>query len=331
MISCKPKFDPNLEFIPTDVIYGSVSSDNAVNTFRVYAGFSADEFNSEGLVNDSNAIYHNDSMEFQIVEFDYNHEQTKSKYLSKFANNDLKSQVFNFNHNVFYQFDSSEFSITDGYYYKIRLENLKTNKVSYSEIQAISDFTIEKPTSGYNPGSLIGKDGFKNRSVKVSSKWDYEFISKIDLMLIIEKREIWQIGGSRVGLDTLIFPITEKHHKGFGIPTHFTFKLDSEKLLNFINENLSPIESDNYWRRFDLVRYDITNFSKEMKEYIEAEQAFNSLAQDKPVYSNILNEEDDSPELGLFFSHKKNSKSIVFDDSTMAFLDTSAIYKHLGF
>lgn len=330
-LGCKPKFDPNLEFTPTDIIYGAISSDNKLNRFYVYSGFDADYFDENGKVKDSSSIYHKDSIELTITEFDYDDEQLRSYFIKSYSDDYLVSDVFDFNYNKYFQFDSSEFKITDGYYYKLRLENLKTQKVSYSKIQTISEFSIEKSEAGYNPGSLYGKQGFKNRKAILESIWDKEFYSKIEMHLIVETREIWQLGGRIIERDTLVFPIIKKSHSGFSLPTRFTYFLDAENFFNFLKENLNPIESNDYWRRFELVSYHIENYSKEMKEYIEAENGYNSLAQYKPIYSNVINEETNTPEAGVFYSHKSFDYLFSFDDSTMAFLDTSATYKNLGF
>ena len=329
---CKPKFDPNLEFTPVDVVYGAVSSDNAKNRFYIYTGFDANYVDKNGKVNDSSAINSADSVEVQLIEFDYNHEQVNNIFLKKHFDNSLKAKDFNFTYNEYYEVDSSQFSIIDGHYYKLRVENLRTEKVSYSEIQSLSEFDIDKVKKGDKVGALIGKRGYKNKRMKIESKWDKEFYSKVELHLIIQTRKVIQLGGDVIKTDTLYLSLKSDRHIGYNLPTEFVFTLDVKRLLDFIDDNLDKLyETPDHWRRFEKVYYHVENYSKEMSNYLLAEEGFNSLAQDKPIYTNIFDEDTDEEQLGLFYSHKTNEKCIFFDDSTMAYLDTSASYKHLGF
>ena len=331
IISCEPDFDPNSEFVPTDVIYGDISLDEDKVKVLVFSAFTADEFDSKGTVNDSNAIYYQDSVILEILEYDCDHEYKRSLRLDKKQDNNFSSDVFNFSNRIYYEIDTTKLNLNEGCYYKLRLSNLKTEKVSVSEVRLLRNISFAQPGFDNDNINFIRNNEYLNYTIQIRSEDLKEYISNLKMYFIIETRKTLQTGGGVLSIDTLIYPMSNRNfYIAYSLPNYASYRLSSNSMFTFLLNNLDSI-GENQWRLFRKIYFVTKTYSPELKEYIEAEDHFNSLTQYKPIYTNVYDENTGEEQLGLFYSHKTEKRFIKFNDTTMSFLDTSDTYKHLGF
>lgn len=329
--ACKPEFDPNEDFEVIDVMYGGLDSDADTSIIKVFSAFPHDFIDKQGDVISSDAIYYRDSMELELTEYDPSGVLVKQMLLPKVAANNMRQGYFNFDENEYFVVDSSQFRITEDYHYTLRLRNLKTGKVSVASIKCIGDFTILKPFYDKKAINFVRNNEYLNTVIQLQSKTDKEFVTDTYFNTVYTHRKSLQTGGGVLVRDTLVLPIKlGSGHESHQLPTIQLSVISGSAWINLLLQTLDPVTEDE-WRRFEEFYIEINTYSKELKNYVEAEQHFNALSQQKPIYTNIYDETTEAPQAGVFYSKKTKIRYISLSDTTQAYFDTSAVVKHLGF
>lgn len=329
--SCKEEFDPNSEFVPFDIIYGSINGDAETNEILVFSGFDASQFDSKGIVNSEESIYHEDSVTLELVEFDDKNNEISSIFLKKVSNDNLESPTFNFTTNGYYQFNTSDFDIKGDRNYQLKFKNYKTEKVTYSNIRTIDDFYFKKPRIENIEINFVRDKKFLDYFIEIESLTNSKFISNAHVNFHIEERTTIQNGNHLIKKYDLQFPIVNHQVRDkTKLPAREKYKLDASSMFRFLLANLPPI-MEKRWRKLVNINFEVGIYSNDLKEYLDAENSFSSLSQTKPFYTNIYDLNTKEPQRGVFYSYKKENISFGLKDSTYQFLDTSSVYHVLGF
>lgn len=329
--SCKEEFDPNSEFVPFDIIYGSINGDVETNKILVFSAFDASQFDSRGIVNSEESIYHEDSVSLELIEFDEENNERNSIFLEKVSDDNLESPIFNFTTNSYYQFNTSDFGIKEDHNYQLKFKNYKTEKVTYSNIRTIDDFYFKKPKIENIEINFVRDKKFLDYFIEIESFSNSEFISNASVNFHIEERTTIQYGNHLIKKYDLQFPIVNHQIRNkTKLPAQEKYKVDASSMFRFLIQSLPPI-MEKRWRKLVNINFEVGVYSNDLKEYLDAENNFSSLSQTKPFYTNIYDLNTKEPQRGVFYSYKKENIPFRLQDTTYNFLDTSSVYKVLGF
>lgn len=327
LFGCKPKFDPNAEYKPIDVIYGIIDPDADKQYISVTEIFqNTDGTNAETLARDNNNVYNDDFSVFIInkrtgYELQLEKEIIEGREEGTFSNTD----------NILYTFENRNFTILDSnnvYRVEVRREN---EKVSYAEIKTVNNILITRPSLLGNPQLNLRKgDDFNDEIISVRNFVDDKLLFQVNLFLIYDS---FDSDGAILSTDTLEYLVQTKefYDAESKDPYEQDFNISGNSLITFISNNISPIIGKEKLRIFSPNTYlTVEAYGPEMFEYIKAEENFSTLSQSKPFYTNIFDASSGDEQAGVFTSVKKETRSgFSVASSTIKYLQDN--YSALGF
>lgn len=321
--ACKPNFDPSDDFKEVDVVYTILDPDSSIQYIQVGRGFLTKGENALDISKNTDSIYHTDSINVEILELENNGIITQSFKLKKQPFNNRKEGPF-VNPEHFLYSTSSTIKIKDETKYKIRVTNVATQKTSFADIKTLQEFDYKEVFNGGISFSFINDNEIRDQRVDVGNTNGSGVIFEMNFVLpyltFDKERNI-------IAKDTLVINIAKGKNAETGSKTTFIFS--GETIINTILNEISPVPNSTFTREFGIIQVVTKCYSKEMAEYVLAENNFNSLSQTKPFYTNVLDEKSQEEQVGLVASVKEKSIVIFLANSTVKYV--SSIKPELGF
>lgn len=316
LIGCKPDFDPSDDFKEVDVVYGVINPDAVKNYFSVGRGFQTDGESALDLAKLADSIYHQDSLVIELIELDGSKEVLSTTLRKETFYNRDEGIFINPEHHV-YATDSNDFPIGLNKNYKFRVYNTITGKTSIAELKTLKTYRVLDVFNGGLNLNFYKKEEIQDQVIKLSNDNGSEAVYGVNLVLPYLTKDK---DNNLVSSDTLIFKVTNGKFADGGNASEFT--VNGESFINKILNEIPSVADNTYKREFGIITVESICYSKEMYEYLLAEQSFNSLSQSKPFYSNVINQETDIAEAGLVASSKEENTVVFLSNQTIQYISS---------
>jgi len=299
--SCKNDFDINAEYKDINIVYGVMNPSQKRQYIRINRAFltDGDVFVAATEPDSSNYPY---MLNVSISEFNESN-QLVNTFMLDTVHLPKTSGAFNTGYQPFYYFDApgvhsvSQYNdmsfdtlyLNPKHTFKLKIENPVTGEVTESETKLISDFSIQKPAPFNKFISFItdNRIAVEMRSPIYAKVYDAKFIffyREVDVNNVsdtIEKSITWKLG-------------TLKSERISGGEDVF-FQYVPYSFFNILKNQIPASETLKRFhgtfstgQRTD-IQLVITAGALELSAYIDANKPSNSIIQDRPVYTNIVN------------------------------------------
>jgi hypothetical protein len=312
LASCKKDLDINDQWKEIVVVYGLLNSNDTIHYVKITKAFlgpgNALEY---AKIEDSSNFLHKINVRMDEYDAQNNYVRTYLFDTTTITNKD--SGVFYYPDQLMY-YTVGNLSSTSTY--KIIIEDTTTNLLVYSETPLVGQFSISSPSSVPSAranfeidkySKVVWKPAPNGASYQLLIRfWYWEL--NVANPLIKEKKYV----------DWLLF--NNQPESSFEVTTS---GLDYIFLGNGFYKNIkAKVPYDPSVERVaDSVDYIITVASEQLYNYMEVTNPSNTIVQEKPVYTNIVNG------IGLFSSKTDNT---VFDPRHLRLSDKSLLELKFG-
>tara|TARA_B110000240_G_C13512553_1_gene460653 strand:- start:7499 stop:8476 length:978 start_codon:yes stop_codon:yes gene_type:complete len=282
--SCETDFNVNADWDEVTILYGLLDQSNDLQYVKINKAFLGQE---DALLMASNS----DSSNFEPNDLEITIYKIKTSSFNSFDTLGLVTLsdtsllkdpgLFPTDNNIIYKFNNSSDFLNSNFVYSIKVFNKISGNVVSSSTRLIDGFNFET----FNPSFDFG---FYNSSIGYISKtltWQKSNFGEIyQLDLIFNYIE---------GDDTIAVVWSQPLVESLG-SNLMNSQFDGESFFNFLNSSIEI--NNNVIRRFFKLDIRMTVGTQELQTYINVNQPFSSIVQERPSYSNINNG------IGLFSS-----------------------------
>jgi len=298
VFGCKPKFDPSDYFKQVDIVYAVLDPNAPKQYVQVSRGFQTNGGNAEEIAQNKDSIYHQDSVIVELIEQLGNGNEVTRITLKKQLFDDREEGDFANPEHYLYVLDSTDYKVKENTNYKVQVTNTVSKKVSYAEIKTIKTFFFKENGTGGIDINHIRLEEIIDDEFDIYNDNGEEVYYDASLFIpVITVDE----DNNTLATDTLEIVISSKSRAKSGEIT--TFSVSGNNFFNTVYENIEPLPDGTKNKRIIGGSKLVSScYSKEIYEYILAEESFNALSQSKPFYSNVYDVDTKELQAGVVAS-----------------------------
>ena len=317
--SCSNDLEINAPWKDVTVVFGLLNIDSTTHYIRISKAFLG-EGDALQFASQFDSLYYNpDLLDVKVYRV-YN-DEVKDSFLCSVVTDIAKDPgIFSNPSQILYSFDAvltgaeKENSI-----YRLEVKSTQTGNVATAETKLVKPVAFSKP-SPINPNvpasSLIDLDPTKSTAIE----WRTVENGKMyELFIRFKYREI-------IGSDT-----TKKEvEMNLGRNTYDNSTVGDLKRISIENASIFqaihatiPVQSS-VIRIADSLQFQINVAADDMTTYLNINQPSNTVAQERPQYTNVTNG------IGLFSSRNSKTRSKYINDETIVYLNADPLTRELN-
>lgn len=282
--SCETDFNVNADWDEVTILYGLLDQANDLQYVKINKAFLGQE---DALLMASNS----DSSNFEPNDLEITIYKIKTSSFNSFDTLGLVTLsdtslvkdpgLFPTDNNIIYKFNNSSDFLNSNFVYSIKVLNKISGNVVSSSTRLIDGFNFETFNPSFDFGFYNSSIGFISKTL-TWQKSNFGEIYQLDLIFNFTE-----------GNDTIAVIWSQPLVESLG-SNLMNSQFDGESFFNFLNSSIEI--NDNVIRRFLKLDIRMTVGTQELQTYINVNQPYSSIVQERPSYSNINNG------IGLFSS-----------------------------
>ena len=317
--SCSNDLEINAPWKDVTVVFGLLNVDSSTHYIRISKAFLG-EGDALQFASQFDSLYYNpDLLDVKVYRV-YN-DEVKDSFLCSVVTDIAKDPgIFSNPSQIIYSFNASLTGTEkENSIYRLEVKSTQTGNVATAETKLVKPVAFSKP-SPINPNvpasALIDLDPTKSTAIE----WRTVENGKMyELFIRFKYREV-------IGSDTIKKEV--EINKG-----RFTY--DNSTVGDLIKESIEnaeifqaihatiPVQSS-VIRIADSLQFQINVAADDMTTYLNINQPSNTVAQERPQYTNVTNG------IGLFSSRNSKTRSKYINDETIVYLNADPLTRELN-
>ncbi len=317
--SCSNDLEINAPWKDVTVVFGLLNVDSSSHYIRISKAFLG-EGDALEFASQFDSIYYNpDLLDVKVYRV-YN-DEVKDSFLCSVVTDIAKDPgIFSNPSQIIYSFNASLTGTEkENSIYRLEVKNTITGNVATAETKLVKPVTFSKPspTNVNVPASrLIDLDPTKSTAIE----WRTVENGKMyELFIRFKYREV-------IGSDT----VKKEVEMNLGRNTYDNSTVGDLKRLSIENASIFqaihasiPVQSS-VIRIADSLQFQINVAADDMTTYLNINQPSNTVAQERPQYTNVTNG------IGLFSSRNSKTRSKYINDETIVYLQADPLTRDLN-
>lgn len=327
--TCSTKLDILDDWKETTIVYGLLDQNSPVQYIRIQKAFlgpdnaltMAQQFDSINYINQLTVYvqgwYNNSLM------------QTFALQPDTFTNKD--AGIFAGPNQVVYSFNTPPGTLNSAYDYKL----IVTNSATGNTVTATTDLVESSTTSVFNisqPSTGNPQVSFEptTSSPEFTLKWKAAPSARVYQPSLRLYYTEFYANGDSLHTATHEWTLAMLTTNEVTANSEQSVKFDKMSFYRFVGGDI-PSNPNVVRRRADYVEINVYAANEEMKNYIDINGASNSISQEHPLYTNIVNSDPTIPAYGIFASRTRAVKPNTGGNYTWLLTKNSIDGNTLGF
>jgi hypothetical protein len=318
--SCKNDLDINAPWKETLVVFGLLNPSEQTHYVRISKAFLG-----EGDALEFASVYDSINVNPSLlqVEIDELVNGTLSRSFSLTADETIEKEpgIFSSPNQIIYKFSTplSQGLRTDASY-RLRVRNTSSGTEVGAETELIDQVILSQP------GAFLTEYGLTPQAkttLKIKSANNAKLYESFVYFIY---REYPQSNPSDVVSKEIRINLGRFSRENVNGGETFNMEVSNAEIYQTLSNNISPSTSANPMIRLaDSIRFEVNAVTEEVETYLSVNEPSNTLAQERPAYSNIENG------IGIFSSRYAVKRSYYLNDVTVDSLRSNDKTENLGF
>jgi hypothetical protein len=320
--SCSNDLEINAPWKDVTVVFGLLNVDSSTHYIRISKAFLG-EGDALEFASQFDSIYYNPDLLNVKVYRVYNG-LVKDSFLCSAVTDIAKDPgIFSNPSQIIYSFNASLTGTEkENSIYRLEVKNTKTGNVATAETELVKPVAFSKPNS-FNPNvpasALIDLDPTKSTAIE----WRTVENGKMyELFLRFKYREFNFLDSSYIGSKVVEINLGRNTYDNSSVGDLKRISIENASIFQAIHATI-PVQSS-VFRRADSLQFQINVAADDMTTYLNINQPSNTVAQERPQYTNVTNG------IGLFSSRNSKTRSKYINDETIVYLRADPLTRDLN-
>ena len=318
--SCSNDLEINAPWKDVTVVFGLLNKDETVHYIRVSKAFLG-EGNALDFASQFDSLYYNPSLlDVQVEEVDINENITRTFTCVAVTDIPKDPGIFAAPSQILYKFETSlTQKINPNSTFRLKITNSSTGNVVTTETVLVKNLILSTPSPIMQETNMYPQNA-------TMFKWKTAENGKMyELFLRFKYREYSELDPSDVASKVLELSLGRLTNDNTTGGKEMTLKVENSTIYQALAASISKSTIDNPMVRIaDSLQFQINVAAEEMTTYLNVNQPSNTIAQERPQYTNITNG------LGLFSSRVALIRTIYLNDFTVDSLRGNSLTEDLN-
>lgn len=318
--SCSNEIDINAPWEEVLVVFGLLNKDETTHYVRVSKAFLG-EGDALQFASVYDSLYVSPEALEITIEEELNNQITRTFTLEADTSIAKEPGIFSNPSQVIYKFSTpANDKLNPDARYFLKVKNVLSGNEVSSETNLVKSIILSQP------GNFLTEIGLFPRAATNMKVKTAENGKLYELLIYFKYREYNQNNPTDIVEKEVEINLGRVSRDNSNSGEEFNTTIDNEVIYQTIANNLSPVSADNPLVRFvDSLKFVVNVANEELETYLSVNQPSNTLAQERPTFSNIENG------IGIFASRNSFVRTYYINDDSVDSLRNNELTSDLNF